>query len=74
MEATLNKLDSEIIVALRNLREQYSAVHSRACGWIGVHPEMKDTEEYSLIRTVADYADEGIGRCNMNLRLLGEQE
>lgn len=72
MEATLD--NSVVIDALRNLREQYIDILGRARVWMSYHEEQKGTEEYFLIRTVADYADSGIGRCNMNLRLLGEQE
>lgn len=72
MEATLD--NSVVIDALRNLRRQYEDVYNRAYAWMQDNMAEYKTETYILIQTLSRYADEGIGRCNMNLRLLGEQE
>ena len=69
-----NSLINEGVRALRNLRKQYSTIYDMACEWIERHPEKKGTEEHSLIQILAKCADEGMGRCNIDLRFLGEQE
>ena len=54
-----------------NMRKQYEDVYNRAWKWMREHPEKQETEEYRLIQAVIRFADEGIGRCNIKIRLLG---
>ena len=69
MEATI--LDNTK-AALHNLREAYGDIYEHAQSWMVKNPEEK--ELYPLFKIVTVLADYGMGRCNVALRMLGEQE